>query len=113
MDSNTIDNVMDNFDFEAVHKTMTVLNWEWFDAEAGVPTIAEIRVAARKLLRHAVKFASEQQRRAEVMTGGFHVLVDPDDQYISLTFIVAQMDNYSAIELGDDTFSEVVLDKMH
>lgn len=44
-----IDDILDNFDFEKVKKTMELLNWTWVDS-TGVPSIPELRKRARSLL---------------------------------------------------------------
>jgi len=49
--SEMIDNIMDNFDFSRVAKTMLGLNWKWFSVPEGVPLEADIRVTARRLLK--------------------------------------------------------------
>jgi len=48
-----IDEIMDSFEFEKVHKIMKVLNWEWH--EQGVPDIYLLRTAARKHLKSAAE----------------------------------------------------------
>jgi len=57
-----IDDIMDDFDFDKVHKIMEFLNWEWITDEDGtqVPYISDLRKRARSLLRIAAK------------EGGFH-----------------------------------------
>jgi hypothetical protein len=48
-----IDDIMDNFDFIKVRKVMEALNWEWFSAADGLPTISELRAQAVYLLKGA------------------------------------------------------------
>ena len=63
-----IDDVMDTFEFEDVHKWMTHTNWTWHHPECGagakVPDIYQLRSLARKLLKDAAKFSFAS-------TGGF------------------------------------------
>lgn len=61
-----IDNIMDNFDFSRVLKTMRALDWEWgsFGTEHE-PDEAELRREARRLLKFAWAHASN------VACGGF------------------------------------------
>jgi len=47
-----IDEIMDSFDFQKVHKIMEFLNWEWYE---GVPDIYSLRTAARKHLKQAAE----------------------------------------------------------
>jgi hypothetical protein len=48
-----IDEIMDSFDFEKVHKIMEALNWEWH--EQGIPDIYSLRTSARKHLKQATE----------------------------------------------------------
>jgi len=62
---NEIDEILDEFDFEKVHKVMTALDWEWYSTD-GVPSIAELRREARRLLKDLVN-----GRHQSISTGGF------------------------------------------
>ena len=77
--------IMDEFDFNKVHKTMKLLNWEWRDI--GVPDITEIRRNARYILNTAYKSES-----GYCSTGGFESKVTKHG--ISLKFIIAEWDTY-------------------
>lgn len=48
-----IDEILDEFDFEKVHKVMVVLDWKWHNTD-GVPSIGDLRRMARSLLQHVV-----------------------------------------------------------
>jgi hypothetical protein len=50
---NDIEEIMDEFDFEIVHRTMKALDWKWacFD---GTPTIGDLRRMARELLNDLI-----------------------------------------------------------
>ena len=50
-----VDNIMDWFDFEKVHKTMKALRWEWVGAEEKIPCQGEIRERAREMLTQAIE----------------------------------------------------------
>jgi hypothetical protein len=58
-----IDQIMDSFDFERVHKVMEHLNWTWGYSEEP-PSLYDLRTAARERLKGAVKHGSSN-------TGGF------------------------------------------
>lgn len=79
-----IDEIMDNFDFERVHKTMVALKWGWWNI--GVPELSDIKKSARRLLKTSI------EENTCVGTGGF--LVEKEGDYISLKFVVAEWDNY-------------------
>lgn len=61
-----IDDVMDNFDFERVSDAMHAVKWVWW-SEVGlvVPTKAELRGEARRLLKDAI------DKKSTISTGGF------------------------------------------
>ena len=44
-----VDNIMDWFNFEKVHRTMKALRWEWATAEEKIPCQGEIREKARQM----------------------------------------------------------------
>lgn len=48
-DQEMIDDIMDNFDFEKVHRVMVFMGWDW--KENGVPSLPDIKREARRLLR--------------------------------------------------------------
>jgi len=49
-----INEVLANFDFDKVHKTMTLLNWVWAGSD-GVPTKAELKEAAEYHMNGAIE----------------------------------------------------------
>lgn len=78
-----IDDIMDNFNFEKVHKVMDFLNWTWWDLETMkeyAPTIQDIRSCARKKLKRIL-----EENHASIESGGF-VARKYDDGTISLEF---------------------------
>lgn len=70
-----IDEIMDNFEFEKVHKMMLAVGWKWADGEGGyaVPTVPELREGARRLLYRTV-----DERVSGCATGGFNVTAGKD-----------------------------------
>jgi hypothetical protein len=48
-----IDEIMDEFNFAIVHKTMVALDWRWIDSENKIPSIESLRKEAERLLRDA------------------------------------------------------------
>jgi len=79
-----IDNIMDWFDFEKVHKTMKALRWEWIDSEEKIPCQGEIREKARQLLTQAI------ESEMDVSSGGFHVTYISVEGFLKLEFIVSE-----------------------
>jgi hypothetical protein len=48
-----IEEIMDEFNFATVHKTMVTLDWKWALSKNYVPSMDELRVEAERLLRDA------------------------------------------------------------
>lgn len=84
MNRDSIDNILDEFDFERVHKVMVALNWQWHNVD-GVPTIGDLRRTARDLLRTVV-----QGKHVMVGSGGFFAY--KEDEVLGLRFEVASYD---------------------
>ena len=61
-----IDEILDEFDFEKVHRVMQALNWKWHGSP-DVPSIADLRRTARSLLKQVV----EVPNLSRTATGGF------------------------------------------
>jgi len=61
-----IEEILDGFNFEKVHKVMMYLNWIWVSTE-GVPEIYDLRKQARELLNRV----SVMDGHNAISTGGF------------------------------------------
>lgn len=73
-----ITKILDWFNFERVHKTMTFLDWKWFSVTSfEVPGIPELREKAREMLNEA--------KVGSICTGGFRVTLYPSGE-LSLAF---------------------------
>ena len=81
-----IDNIMDWFDFDRVHRTMKALRWEWIGAEEKIPCQGEIREKARRLLTDAI------QSETSIGSGGLQVTYDPIEGFLKLEFVVSEWD---------------------
>jgi hypothetical protein len=61
-----IDNIIQNFDFEKVHKTMKILKWRWvIGRELVIPSVQQLVEKARSLLIEAAT------KTTSVELGGF------------------------------------------
>ena len=51
-----IDEIMDTFDFERVHRVMVSEDWTWGSGNgASVPDVTQLRIAARERLKSAAR----------------------------------------------------------
>jgi hypothetical protein len=48
-----IDEIMGEFNFAMVHKTMVALDWKWASSKNYIPSMDELRIEAERLLRDA------------------------------------------------------------
>lgn len=70
-----IDEVMERFDFDKVHRVMEFLKWTWVN---GTPTVSELRSTALQCLDTAVLEYDKQgcpRSGMNVSTGGFEATV--------------------------------------
>lgn len=77
-----IEEVLDAFDFDKVHKVMTMLDWHYATPDQGefvemVPTHYMLIKTANKLLREVSQY--EDKQRHEIVTGGFRAVFDEDE----------------------------------
>ena len=83
-----IDDIMDSFDFNKVHKVMEFLDWQWRDE--GVPDEYSLKREARRLLRDAI------ENKTSISTGGFIVKYYPADndggEWVKLAFELESWD---------------------
>ena len=88
-----IDEIMDFFEFDKVHKAMVALNWEWRDN--GVPDIYEIRKKARQIMYECCEYAVKEKSSRCLSTGGFRAFCEFEDGIfigIELSFILESFD---------------------
>tara|TARA_R110000803_G_scaffold207913_1_gene276174 strand:- start:1091 stop:1384 length:294 start_codon:yes stop_codon:yes gene_type:complete len=92
----SIENILDEYDFQRVKKAMEALDWQWGTAEDGVPSIAELRRQARGLLEDVYRY--EDSTCITMGCGGFEAnrLMEVGDlnKYLSLKFVVEEGNNY-------------------
>ena len=93
--NSAINEVMDLFDYERVHKAMEFLDWKWVGK--GVPEIYDLRVESRRLLEKvANKVIEEDEEYYFVATGGFKAEAWKNDEgklSLRLNFILEECEN--------------------
>jgi hypothetical protein len=96
-----IDEIMDEFDFNRVQRTMDYLNWQW--AGEGVPTIESLKKSAERLLRGAAEARLGQYKDTHWeqgiinSTGGFQAMAFCNEDKtkiigLDLKFIISEWD---------------------
>jgi len=92
----SIENILDEYDFQKVQKAMEALEWHWSTAEDGLPSIAELRRQARGLLEDAYRY--EDSPSILMGCGGFEATrlmeVGSLTKYLSLKFVVEEGNNH-------------------
>lgn len=80
-----LDELLEEFDFEKVHKIMDLLNWMWAGVY-GIPT-REDMILVVKNLYSSIEGAILRGEKSSIATGGFKLTYNPDeDDEITLTF---------------------------
>jgi len=89
-----IANILNEFDFERVHKAMVVLGWKWMGT--GIPSIEEIKLSARKKIDCAIEGCLKDGSQNEeywVTSGGLRATVLKNENekinFIKLEFVLA------------------------
>ena len=79
-----IGDILNNFDFERVHKAMIALEWNWYlgIGDEGIPSVGALQKAARKLLSEA------WTKKTTISSGGFSAVYDDGD--LILRFILEE-----------------------
>jgi hypothetical protein len=79
--------IMNNFEYEKIQKAMTCLEWIWYPN--GIPTVDDVRIAARERLESVIKncllYASPEEEYF-VSSGGLKATAIKDD-YGQITFL--------------------------
>lgn len=78
-----LDELLEGFDFEKVHKIMDLLDWRWAGV-IGTPE-KEDMIPVVKSLYDSIEGAVLRDERSSAATGGFMLTFDPDDE-IKLVF---------------------------
>lgn len=80
-----IKEIMEEFDFRKVRKTMTALDWTWAGTDR-TPLVSELRETAELLLIEATMgFINPHY----VSTGGFEAVCDTEKKGMRLLFVVS------------------------
>lgn len=92
--------VMDDFDFEKVHKVMLYFDWKWKieHDEFTVPSIFRMMKTAERLLTDVS--AHNDKERHEIATGGFRAIFD-ENENLELRFELVTSESLSG-DYGDD-----------
>ena len=94
--------VISTFDFDKVHKVMTILNWTWYYDT--VPDLLELKSKAQGFLEHACERCLEHKKTSHdipyiIMTGGFRIEAYPNKKKtkikeLRLEFVLATSFDY-------------------
>jgi len=90
-----IDEIVENFNWDKVYRTMEALSWTWVDSGGETPSTGKLITIATRLLRDAYDGAEEEQYTNLIGTGGFEAVchVDEDGIYrLELRFVVTSWD---------------------
>lgn len=87
-----IEDILDEFDFDKVHKVMEFLNWTWVSRESPniPPTVGQLRKKARSLMLYCLNKGDQS-----IATGGFWVTkrILGGTPFYRLQFVVSSWEN--------------------
>lgn len=85
--------ILQEFDYDKVHKVMNFLNWT-YAFNPNVPSFEELKAFSLEQMLYCVNRAIEYKSKCTTECGGFHVIVDPDEKnfYIRLSFSLTSWD---------------------
>ena len=95
-----IEEILENFDFDKVHKVMEALDWKWVGGgtQDGVPSVYRLIKKAEELLKDCVNEIEHRNTNTLVLsTGGFKatcVKYDDGEIVLELEFVLSNF-NYS------------------
>ena len=84
-----IEQIMENFDFEMVHKVMVALEWEWYFGRggSGIPSVESLKKKAMELLSRVNELICDKDE-VTCSCGGFEAKYH--DGFLNLSFIVEE-----------------------
>lgn len=86
--------IMQDFDFENVHRIMKFLNWKWATSDGmKVPSIENMKKTAQELLDDVVEESAKTPEHNYIETGGFRASYS-NINGMSLQFIAEQAESY-------------------
>jgi hypothetical protein len=92
----SIENILDEYDFLRVYCVMEALEWRWSTAEYSLSSIDELRRQARGLLEDVYRY--EDSACITMGCGGFEATrrmeVGDLTKYLSLKFVVEEGNNH-------------------
>ena len=96
-DQQLVTNIMANFNFNKVHKTMTALKWKWATTDGyEIPTVVELRRKVKKELITAITYAKSKNHNNtydipfELESGGFKVIAFVNKEYTKIEILELQ-----------------------
>ncbi len=91
---NMVAAVMEEFDFDRVHRVMVNLDWKWDigDGEMTIPSTYRIMKKAEGLLRDAAQHYGDKEFHS-CGSGGF--MAHLDGTTLTLQFVLAEMTSYA------------------
>lgn len=97
-----IDDIVENFNWEKVHKTMEALEWTWHDSEGETPSVGALFNLAVRLLHDAYDGAEREKVNYTHATGGFYARAFVDDETkeifeLRLSFEVCSWEYYDEL----------------
>ena len=78
--SEAINDIVEHFNWDRVHKAMVALDWKWHDSEGKAPSLGALFRCAVDLLHRAYDGAEIEKEDYMAGTGGFYARAIVDDE---------------------------------
>lgn len=87
-----INHIIDKFDFDKVHRIMTIMDWQWnIDNDYYIPSADEIKSRAIELLNNTYSdILMDNDLWYDDGSGGLEVLYDPTEDFLELKFVIEE-----------------------
>ena len=91
-----MDAIIDNFNFDRVHRVMTFLDWKWVhrDGKYNVPSIMEMKGSVRRKMKDVMRIY-KKYGHTSISSGGLQVDYSPADAeggpYFCVSFVIEEV----------------------
>ncbi len=95
-----LNEIIDHFNFDKVHGCMSLMKWRWAFAktESGIPSKEEIIHTAKDLITKTIVNFLRTNNSGGVGIGGFNCYYHREEDYLELSFVVADWDDSEITE---------------
>lgn len=89
-----IESILENFDFQKIHKVMEFLNWTWFGSGKEVPSTYKLIKRTEEYLNECYDYSLKNKEDYGVASGGMYVtsFYEEGEVELSAKFVITSWD---------------------